>query len=60
MLACCEEILKEKKGFVCRHTSVPDFFIHSQVLIRRHLYCCTCGDDDPGVFPTVQEDVPPP
>jgi len=41
MLACYEEILKEKKRSLSGQTSVLDLFTHFQRLVHRHLYCWT-------------------
>ena len=40
MLACCEEILKEKKRYLSRQTNVIPSS-HLQGLAHRYLYCWT-------------------
>jgi hypothetical protein len=59
MLACCEEIPKEKKSLSCQ-TTVLDFFRSSSGLHVLPPVLLDTGDNDADDRPTVQEEMPPP
>jgi hypothetical protein len=59
MLACSEEILKEKKGSLPRQSSVLNFF-KSSSRTRALSPVLDIGNDDPDNSPTVGQEVPYP
>jgi len=59
MLFRLEKILKEKKGFWSRQTSMFDFFKSPSGTHALPPVMVNSGDDDKDDPPTVQEKVPP-
>jgi hypothetical protein len=56
MLACYEEILRQKKRYLYRQITMLDFFKSSSGT----LYYWDIGDDNPDDPPAAQKEVPPP
>jgi hypothetical protein len=59
MLACCEEILKEKKRYLSGQTSVLDLLKSSSGTFAWPPVLLDIGDGDADVPLTVQDEVPP-
>jgi hypothetical protein len=60
MLACYEEVLKEKKRSLSRQSSVLDFFKSHSETHASPLVLLDIRGDDPNDPCTVKEEVPPP